>query len=95
VDALLGWAVREGVTNVLRHSAARSARIRVLREPARVAVEIVDDGAGTRGPALPNGGSGLPGLRERAGLLGGALEAAPATPGGFRLAVWVPLEPAG
>ncbi|MCW3838959.1 sensor histidine kinase [Micromonospora yasonensis] len=60
-DELFGWAVREGVTNVVRHSGARRCEIRV--DPA--AVEVRDDG---RGPAAEPGaaGHGLVGLRERA-----------------------------
>ncbi|MEU8161144.1 sensor histidine kinase [Micromonospora parva] len=59
-DRLFGWAVREGVTNVVRHSGARCCVIRV--HPDRV--EISDDG---RGPSTPDAsGHGLVGLRERA-----------------------------
>lgn len=60
-DELFGWTVREGVTNVVRHSGARRCEIRV--GPA--AVEVRDDG---RGPADAPGdaGHGLVGLRERA-----------------------------
>ncbi|RAO00617.1 Histidine kinase [Micromonospora saelicesensis] len=59
-DRLFGWAVREGVTNVVRHSGARCCVIRVY--PDRV--DISDDG---RGPSTPDpSGHGLVGLRERA-----------------------------
>ena len=44
VDAMLGWAVREGVTNVLRHSDASRASIRVVADGDSRAVEVVDDG---------------------------------------------------
>lgn len=91
VDALLGWAVREGVTNVLRHSEARRATIRVLAEDGRRGVEIVDDGRGD-GDEVAAEGNGLAGLRERASRLGGAIEAARLPGGGFRLCVSVPVE---
>jgi two-component system sensor histidine kinase DesK len=42
-DAILGWAVREGVTNILRHGRARAAEIRVQADPSAVAVEIRND----------------------------------------------------
>jgi len=88
VDAVLGWAVREGVTNILRHSGAGHARIRVLTGDDRRAVEVIDDGAGVTSGA-PDG-SGLAGLRERAALVGGELQAGPLAGGGFRLALSVP-----
>jgi two-component system sensor histidine kinase DesK len=95
VDAMLGWAVREGVTNVLRHSEARSARIRILGEPSSRGVEVTDDGRGTSEPdgseALDRAGVGLAGLRERAARLGGTVEAGPLPDRGFRLLVAVPV----
>ena len=101
VDAVLGWAVREGVTNVLRHSDAARARIRVIVDDRVRAVEVEDDGQGVAGAPLgaaPNGaraGTGLDGLRERAATVGGSLEAGPRADGGFRLRVSVPVAPAG
>ena len=85
---LLGWAVREGVTNVVRHSGASRCRIVVDAD----GVEILDDG---RGPAaLPPGqpgtwtlGSGLRGLRERAESAGASVLVDAAPDGGFRLRV--------
>jgi two-component system, NarL family, response regulator DesR len=72
VESVMGWAVREGVTNVLRHSGARRCEINVLRRGDGVVVEVRDDG---RGPgASPRAGSGLPGLSERMALAGGTLE---------------------
>ena len=101
VDAVLGWAVREGVTNVLRHSVASRARVRVVVANGDAAVEIEDDGPPTEaGDANEPGrrtGTGLTGLRERAAALGGGLEAGPVPSGGFRLRVAVPVavgEPA-
>ena len=99
VDAVLGWAVREGVTNVLRHSDATTAAIRVLADGRQRSVEVVDDGmgAGTEATASPGDarpGTGLDGLRERARGLGGAVEAGPLPGRGFRLLVTVPLPEA-
>ncbi|WP_433247410.1 sensor histidine kinase [Actinomadura nitritigenes] len=45
-DALLGWAVREGVTNVIRHSGARSCTITIRNDGGHATVEISDDGTG-------------------------------------------------
>ncbi len=95
VDAVLGWAVREGITNVLRHSDAAHARVRVLVAGGDAAVEIEDDGVASDGTAhdgsARRAGTGLTGLRERAARLGGALEAGPLAGGGFRLRVAVPM----
>jgi two-component system, NarL family, sensor histidine kinase DesK len=88
VDAVLAWAVREGTTNVIRHSGALHCAIRVVTDAERAAVEIEDDGHGR--PSTDRG-SGLSGLRERARRLRGELEAGVAPGGGFRLRLTVPL----
>jgi two-component system sensor histidine kinase DesK len=89
VDEVLAWTIREGTTNVLRHSGARTARIVVAGGRDRAAVEVIDDGPA---PTDANGdGHGLAGLRERAARVGGSVEAGPAPGGGFRLRVEVPL----
>jgi two-component system sensor histidine kinase DesK len=75
-DALLGWAVREGVTNVIRHSGARSCEID-LRDDGAIVLEIRDDGSLSAGPGGP--GNGLRGLHERVTAVGGTLEAGPPT----------------
>lgn len=68
----LAWAVREGVTNVVRHSTACTCTITVHRDRVSSVVEIVNDGA----PAgVGDGrGSGLVGLRERLEGAGGSLQ---------------------
>ena len=89
VEELLAWTVREGTTNVLRHSGASMARIMVAGGGPNAAVEIVDDGGGADGD---DDGRGLAGLRERASRLGGSVDAGPLPDGGgFRLRVEVPL----
>lgn len=95
VDAVLGWAVREGVTNVLRHSDAAMARIRVHAGDGAGTVEITDDGRGAT-PHEPGSraGTGLSGLRERAAALGGRVDAGPLPGGGFSLRVSVPMAEA-
>jgi two-component system sensor histidine kinase DesK len=96
VEAALAWTVREGVTNVIRHSRARVCTIRFTRDADRVGVEVADDGAGAaagRAQTEPGAGhSGLPGLRERVTAVGGRVEAGPGVTGGFRLAATVPLD---
>jgi two-component system sensor histidine kinase DesK len=87
VDSLLAWTVREGVTNVLRHSRAHHCEISLEASNGGFSVAIVDDGVGGVANA---GGSGLHGLRERVGAAGGHLEAGPRQQGGFRLQAYIP-----
>jgi two-component system sensor histidine kinase DesK len=92
IEAALSWTVREGVTNVIRHSRAHQCIIRVTRDAHEIAIEVIDDGAGA--PSINssgNEGNGLRGLAERVETLGGRCEASPRAGGGFLLAVSVPL----
>lgn len=81
---LAGWVVREGVTNVVRHSDATICRIRV----APGITEIADDGVG---PPIDGGASananGLDGLRERVDAASGRLRIGRSDLGGFSLQV--------
>jgi two-component system sensor histidine kinase DesK len=78
---LFAWTVREGVTNVIRHSGATRCSVRLT--PG--AVEVWDDGSGP----CPEGGAGhgLAGLRERAAAAGAVLVTRPVEPSGFALSV--------
>lgn len=78
---LFAWVVREGVTNVLRHSDARHCEVRLGPD----FVEVTDDGAKAVSGEEP--GIGLTGLRERAAAAGLELSAAALPTGGFRLRV--------
>jgi two-component system sensor histidine kinase DesK len=99
VEAVLAWAVREGATNVIRHSGASHCRVRVRAGLQDAAVEVLDDGGGTAVAAslaagAPTGeaGNGLAGLTERAEGLRGRIEAGALPNGGFRLSVSVPVS---
>ncbi len=87
VEAVLGWTVREGVTNVMRHSEATRCAIRITSKDSQATVEVVDNGRG----GTPEAGSGLRGLRERVLERGGTLTAEPLPHEGFRLRVTLPL----
>jgi two-component system sensor histidine kinase DesK len=94
VEAALAWAVREGVTNVVKHSRARTCTIRLSHGAGQVGVEVRDDGrsAGYGATCAPGAcGSGLAGLAERAVALGGRCEAGPLPDGGFALSLVLPL----
>lgn len=88
VEALLAWTVREGTTNVIRHSRARVCRVVIAPGPEATTVEVLDDGVGPG--ESDHGGNGLAGLRERAERMAGRLEAGLGPQGGFRLRVTVP-----
>jgi len=81
---LFAWTVREGVTNVVRHSGASRCSIRLAADQ----VEVCDDGSGPH-PGEASG-HGLDGLRERAASLGAVLVARTLEPQGFALQVSVP-----
>lgn len=84
---VLAWAVREGTTNLLRHSDARTASITLAVRADGVELEMINDGERER----PSGqGTGIAGLRDRAEALGGSTIAGVAPGGGFRLSVTVP-----
>jgi two-component system sensor histidine kinase DesK len=88
LSELFGWVVREGVTNMVRHSRATHCTITFGPDW----IEVVDDGHGGR--AAPGTGSGLVGLRERVASFGGTVDARPLAPGWrLRVDVPVPTEP--
>ncbi len=92
IEAVLSWTVREGVTNVIRHSRAHQCTIRVTRDKHQITIEVIDDGAGASFiSSFDNEGNGLRGLMERVETLGGRCEAFPREGVGFLLAVTVPL----
>jgi two-component system, NarL family, sensor histidine kinase DesK len=87
IEAVLAWAVREGATNVMRHSQATRCAIRISNKDGHATVDVVDDGRG----GMPEAGSGLHGLEERVRERGGTLIAEPLPHEGFRLRVTLPL----
>ncbi|RPF33086.1 sensor histidine kinase [Streptomyces sp. TLI_185] len=96
-EALLGWVVREAVTNVLRHAGATRCEITVHSGPERVSLTVADNGEGAPStapsPSLPGiGGTGLKGLTERLAAAGGSLRAGPSPRGGFTVTAELPVE---
>ena len=90
VEEVFAWAVREGTTNVVRHSNAARCAVRIRDGASEATLEVEDDGASP--PVEPQAGSGLTGLAERAAMLRGRLEAGTRPGGGFRLRLVVPLQ---
>ncbi|MEV5598330.1 sensor histidine kinase [Streptomyces sp. NPDC052496] len=100
-SALLGWVVREGVTNTVRHSGATRCEIEVRTDAAgdRARLTVTDDGHGPIPSDAPpaTGGTGLKGLTERLAAAGGTLDTGPDGRRGFRLVAELPVageEPA-
>src|SRR5262249_19633422 len=83
-ETTLAWALREAVTNVVKHSGARTCRIALRAADGSSVLEVEDDG---RGPIRGSTGTGLEGLADRVHALGGALEIGPRNGRGFRLRV--------
>jgi two-component system sensor histidine kinase DesK len=101
IDVILAWTIREGVTNVIRHSHARQCHIRLSNEQEMVGAEVINDGERQeelredRLIRQTSQGNGLSGLRERVTALGGTLSAGPLTLSGkkyFHLRVNVPMQ---
>ncbi|WP_344919201.1 sensor histidine kinase [Streptosporangium oxazolinicum] len=89
---LLAWVVREGTTNVLRHSSATTCRITITLREGSAVLEMTNDGVDRAARVDGRGGTGLVGLSERVAAIGGTVTAGPGGPGRFRLRATVPLE---
>ncbi|PRZ04172.1 signal transduction histidine kinase [Isoptericola sp. CG 20/1183] len=92
VDAAAYRIVQEALTNVLRHSGARSAHVRLVVTDGRLRITVSDDGTGS-GAAAGAGrgtGAGIAGMAERAALLGGTFSAGDTPTGGFRVLAELP-----
>jgi two-component system, NarL family, sensor histidine kinase DesK len=85
-ESVLSLAVREGVTNVVRHAQARTCRLRIEQQNGTCRLEIADDGQGFSSLE----GNGLRGMRERVEMLGGTLERT--TNSGTTLTITLPLK---
>ncbi len=89
VDLAAYRIVQEALTNVRRHSAASCADVHLAVGPSAVRIEVTDGGPAR--PVAGPPGHGLVGMRERAALYGGRLEAAPQGTG-FTVRAELPLE---
>ncbi|MFF3914843.1 sensor histidine kinase [Streptomyces sp. NPDC001852] len=94
-ESALAWALREAVTNVVRHSGADRCLVQLTHrqtlDGALLELSVEDNGSGEAG-GIP--GNGLSGLMERLEKAGGTLEAG-RIKHGFRLVARVPAAPAG
>ncbi|MER5834756.1 sensor histidine kinase [Streptomyces sp. NPDC002130] len=83
--------VQEALTNVVRHSGSRHARVHLAHDADVLRLRVDDDGPAT-GADAGGSGNGLAGMRERAAALGGTIEAGPRPGGGFRVLAVLPLS---
>jgi signal transduction histidine kinase len=84
--------IQESLTNVARHSDRPDAFVRIRADDGELGLEVLDEGSGRRRASdLPAGGSGIPGMRERAAAVGGSLEAGPRPGRGFAVRARLPL----
>ena len=89
IDLAAYRIVQESLTNVVRHAGRASADVSIAYEPARVVIEVTDDGRG----ASANGGGdghGIAGMRERVNAVGGQIELGPRNGRGFRVRATLP-----
>lgn len=77
IDTVIAWTIREGVTNVIRHSRARYCIIKISTTDSQVWAEVLNDGCQEPDLTSLTNGNGLSGLTERVAGAGGHLEAGP------------------
>jgi two-component system sensor histidine kinase DesK len=85
-ESILCLAVREAVTNIVRHAQARTCRMRLEQQNGSCRLQISDDGRGWNGSE----GNGLRGMRERVEMVGGTLQRIGAS--GTTVTITLPLK---
>jgi signal transduction histidine kinase len=106
VDLSAYRIVQEALSNAMRHAPGSHVHVHLAYRPGGLALEVRNAAAPARvipGSAVPalvasgvraaGGGHGIIGMRERATMLGGTLDAGPAEDGGFRVAAVLPVGP--
>ena len=94
VETAVFRIVQEALTNILKHAGANRAKVDVAQRDGRIEMTITDDGRGfnlNEVTTSREGGMGLLGMRERAGLLGGTMTIHSTSGGGTRLEVAIPI----
>ena len=94
VPAALGLSayriVQQGLANAAQHAPGAPVRVGIAEVDGVLRIEVVN-GRGTTTPVGAGGGNGVPGMRERAALHGGTVEAVATPDGGFALTAALPL----
>jgi signal transduction histidine kinase len=82
--------VQEALTNVTKHAIGARTRVEIDHGADELTLTVTDDGSSNPVRSAASGGLGIPGMRERAGLLGGTLTAGPKPGGGFIVTARLP-----
>jgi signal transduction histidine kinase len=97
VDLSAYRIVQEALSNAMRHAPGSQVRVEVAYRGDGLAIEVRNDAVASvlvgSGARDAGGGHGLVGMRERATMLGGSLEAGPTEDGGFRVSAVLPVSP--
>jgi signal transduction histidine kinase len=93
VDLSAYRIVQEALSNAMRHAPGSNVQVHVAYHPDGVALDVRNDQVLATSAALPGGGHGIIGMRERATMLGGNLDAGPTGDGGFHVAAVLPVSP--
>ncbi|HUZ01431.1 MAG TPA: sensor histidine kinase, partial [Thermomicrobiaceae bacterium] len=93
VDLAAYRIVQESLTNVARHAGPATATVRLAYRADALDIAIEDDGCAptANGASPPGTGTGIAGMRERAGALGGRLQAGPRSGEGFAVTAHLPI----
>jgi signal transduction histidine kinase len=104
VDLSAYRIVQEALSNAIRHAPGSHVQVHVAYRPDGLALEVRNDAGPAASNAVPilvasgaraaeGGGHGLVGMRERATMVGGGLEAGPTGDGGFLVTAVLPVSP--
>jgi len=88
VDQAAFRIIQEALTNIVRHTAAAHATVRVNRQAGMLIIEVSDDGPAA---TAPPDGNGIRGMRERAAAVGGTLQVLVRVPSGLVIRADLPL----
>ncbi|WP_245155848.1 histidine kinase [Nocardioides sp. 503] len=83
--------IQESLTNVIRHSTAEHATVRLDHDGHRLRIAVVDHGPARPASTVTPGGFGIAGMTGRAQAVGGELSAGPCESGGFEVVADLPL----
>jgi signal transduction histidine kinase len=98
VDLSAYRIVQEALSNAMRHSPGSHVRVNVAYRPDGLGLGVCNDAAAVpvlvaSGEGADGGGHGIVGMRERATMLGGSLDAGPTDDGGFQVIAVLPMSP--
>ena len=93
VDLSAYRIVQEALSNAMRHAPGSHVQVHLRYRPEGLALAVRNDAAPRPcpSPRLVGGGHGIIGMRERAAMLGGSLDAAPTEDGGFQVTALLPV----